>query len=158
MPAPDIRSHCSANPRCTGVHRQLITSPVDERPGLSWFAQSSFNVSALVVPHYRQPFATLITARKQTSPAETHVPLRTTGGNSQIFDLTTTTDVALREGQKVVVGKANLDSSDLALFLVLTARLVDLDTPLYPAGLDLLKWPRPSPFGKRFHLRYLFPP
>ena len=35
------------------------------------------------------------------------------------------TDVDLREGQKVVAGKANIDSSDLALFIVLTARVVD---------------------------------
>lgn len=37
----------------------------------------------------------------------------------------TETDVDLREGQKVVVGKANLDNTDLALFIVLSARLVD---------------------------------
>ena len=35
------------------------------------------------------------------------------------------TDVDLREGQKIVVGKANIDNSDLALFVILTARIVD---------------------------------
>lgn len=35
------------------------------------------------------------------------------------------TDVDLPEGQKTVVGKANVESSDSALFVVLTARLVD---------------------------------
>lgn len=35
------------------------------------------------------------------------------------------TDVDLREGEKVVVGKANVESSDSAVFVVLTARLVD---------------------------------
>jgi hypothetical protein len=36
-----------------------------------------------------------------------------------------TTDVDLHEGQKTVVGKADIGSSDSALFVVLTARLVD---------------------------------
>jgi type II/III secretion system protein len=35
------------------------------------------------------------------------------------------TDVDVREGQKVVVGKANIDNSENALILVLTARAVD---------------------------------
>jgi hypothetical protein len=35
------------------------------------------------------------------------------------------TDVDLLEGQRTVVGKANVESSDSALFIVLTARLVD---------------------------------
>jgi hypothetical protein len=40
-------------------------------------------------------------------------------------DVLIRTDVDLREGQKVVVGKADVGSSDLALFVVLTARLVE---------------------------------
>ena len=43
----------------------------------------------------------------------------------QQSDLVIVTDVHLREGQKIVVGKANIDSNDLALFVVLTARLVE---------------------------------
>jgi hypothetical protein len=43
----------------------------------------------------------------------------------QTMSINIQTDVDLREGQKVVVGKANVGSSDLALFVVLTARLVD---------------------------------
>ena len=34
-------------------------------------------------------------------------------------------DVSLREGQRVVVGKTAVEGSDNALFLVLTARVVD---------------------------------
>jgi len=40
-------------------------------------------------------------------------------------DVGVTTDVDLREGQKTVIGKADIGSSDSALFVVLTARLVD---------------------------------
>jgi hypothetical protein len=40
-------------------------------------------------------------------------------------DITIQTDIDLREGQKVVAGKANVDNSDLALFVVLTARVVE---------------------------------
>ena len=42
----------------------------------------------------------------------------------QTFSIGIQTDVDLREGQKVVVGKSNIESSDSALFVVLTARLV----------------------------------
>ena len=60
----------------------------------------------------------------------TSVPLPTeTNSNisyvSQDKNVNIITDVDLHEGQKVVVGKANVDSSDLALFIVLTARLVE---------------------------------
>lgn len=40
-------------------------------------------------------------------------------------DVLIRTDVDLREGQKVVVGKADVGNTDLALFVVLTARLVE---------------------------------
>jgi hypothetical protein len=40
-------------------------------------------------------------------------------------DVSIQTDIDLREGQKVVAGKANVDNSDLALFVVLTARVVE---------------------------------
>ena len=43
----------------------------------------------------------------------------------QLIDVAIRTDVDLREGQKVVAGKANIDNSDLALFVVLTARIVE---------------------------------
>jgi hypothetical protein len=36
-----------------------------------------------------------------------------------------TTSVDVREGQKVVVGKANMDSVDNALILVLTAQVIE---------------------------------
>jgi len=43
----------------------------------------------------------------------------------QNHEITIGSDVDLREGQKVVVGKANIANSDSALFVVLTARLVE---------------------------------
>lgn len=43
----------------------------------------------------------------------------------QNSDVGILTDVHLQEGQKIVVGKANVGNSDLALFVVLTAKLVD---------------------------------
>jgi len=42
----------------------------------------------------------------------------------QTFGIGIQTDVDLREGQKVVVGKSNIESTDSALFVILTARLV----------------------------------
>ncbi len=59
----------------------------------------------------------------------THVPVvaGSVGGTTQFqsFQVGIATDVDLREGQKTVVGKADIGSSDAALFVVLTARLVD---------------------------------
>jgi hypothetical protein len=55
---------------------------------------------------------------------ETHsVSPGTTQTRSSNIDIATDTD--LREGQKTVVGKADTGSNDSALFVVLTARLVD---------------------------------
>ena len=42
----------------------------------------------------------------------------------QNYDIGIQTDVDLREGQKVVVGKSNIESTDSALFVILTAKLV----------------------------------
>ena len=42
-----------------------------------------------------------------------------------MFDVGIDTDVDLREGQKVVVGKSNIESADSALFVVLIAKLVE---------------------------------
>ena len=50
------------------------------------------------------------------------VPIRGVGGT---YGAGITTDIDVREGQKVVVGKANIDNSDNALILVLTAKVVD---------------------------------
>ena len=47
------------------------------------------------------------------------------GGKVQYIDTGITTDVDIREGQKVVVGKANMDGSDRASIVVLTAKVVD---------------------------------
>jgi len=43
----------------------------------------------------------------------------------QYIDTGIATDVDIREGQKVVVGKANMDGSDRASIVVLTAKVVD---------------------------------
>lgn len=62
------------------------------------------------------------------------VPVTTTLGrssqgpavtNTQYHDASLNTDLELREGQKVVVGKATVDGSADTLFLVATARVVD---------------------------------
>jgi len=43
----------------------------------------------------------------------------------QYLDTGINTDVDIREGQKVVVGKANMDGSDRASIVVLTAKVVE---------------------------------
>ncbi|MBV8808283.1 MAG: hypothetical protein JO033_06370 [Acidobacteriaceae bacterium] len=53
----------------------------------------------------------------------THVPVGS-GSQWQNEEVSIQTDVDLRDGQKVVVGKSNVGSSDSALFVVLSARLV----------------------------------
>jgi len=45
--------------------------------------------------------------------------------SNRYFSVGVSTDIDLRDGQKTVVGKANVESNDSALFIVLTARLVD---------------------------------
>jgi hypothetical protein len=52
-----------------------------------------------------------------------HFLLRVAFGPS-LFDAGIETDVDLREGQKVVVGKSNIEGADSALFVVLVAKLV----------------------------------
>ena len=47
------------------------------------------------------------------------------GGNIQYIDTGIATDVDIHEGQKVVVGKANMDGSDRASIIVLMAKVVD---------------------------------
>jgi hypothetical protein len=53
------------------------------------------------------------------------MPVRTSSDNYTYIDTGINTDLDVREGQKIVVGKATVDSSNNALFLVLTARVVD---------------------------------
>lgn len=61
-------------------------------------------------------FETRVTVQITTVPNTTQL---------QTIPVNIGTDVDLREEQKVVVGKANVGSSNLALFVVLTAKLVD---------------------------------
>jgi hypothetical protein len=44
---------------------------------------------------------------------------------TQRFDINISTALDIREGQRIVAGKANIDGSDSALFVVLTARQAD---------------------------------
>jgi len=54
------------------------------------------------------------------------VPVPTgSGGAFNYLDTGINTDVDVREGQKIVVGKANMDGSDRASIVVLTAKVVD---------------------------------
>lgn len=45
--------------------------------------------------------------------------------NFSTIDTGINTNIDVREGQKIVVGKATIDGSNNALFLVLTAKVVD---------------------------------
>jgi hypothetical protein len=47
------------------------------------------------------------------------------GNNFQFSDAAMSTDIDVREGQKVVVGKSSIDSASQSLFLVVTAKVVD---------------------------------
>ena len=53
------------------------------------------------------------------------VPIKQSGGQWQFQEAQIQTSVDVREGQKVVVGKANIDNADNALILVLTAKVID---------------------------------
>ncbi|PYV91061.1 MAG: hypothetical protein DMG05_08330 [Acidobacteria bacterium] len=57
------------------------------------------------------------------------VPVKraTPSGPAEISGVDTgiNTNIDVREGQKVVVGKATIDGSNNALFLVLTAKVID---------------------------------
>jgi hypothetical protein len=53
------------------------------------------------------------------------VPVQMSPSQYTRSDVGLVTDVDLPEGQKTVIGKANVESSDSALFVVLTAKLVD---------------------------------
>jgi type II/III secretion system protein len=53
------------------------------------------------------------------------LPVITKDGGLTYLDTGINTDLDVREGQKVVVGKATIEGSNSALFLVLTAKVVD---------------------------------
>ncbi len=53
------------------------------------------------------------------------VPITTGPGQFQYQEVGINTDLDVREGQKVVVGKTNMDSSDRALIVVVTAKVVE---------------------------------
>jgi hypothetical protein len=53
------------------------------------------------------------------------IPLPSGANSMQFHDVLVASDVDLRDGQKVVVGKANVENSDTAMFVVLTARVAD---------------------------------
>lgn len=47
------------------------------------------------------------------------------GAQFNYVDVSINTDIDIREGQKVVVGKANMDGTDKAMILVVMAKVVD---------------------------------
>jgi type II secretory pathway component GspD/PulD (secretin) len=53
------------------------------------------------------------------------IPVVVPGGAFQNYDASVITDVDIREGQKVVVGKSSVDSGSQSIFLVVTAKVVD---------------------------------
>ena len=53
------------------------------------------------------------------------IPIANSGGGMQFYDAGIQTDVDIREGQKVVVGKTSVDSASQSIFLVVTGRVVD---------------------------------
>ncbi len=53
------------------------------------------------------------------------VPLKAGESNWQYQEAHINTSIDIREGQKVVVGKANIDNADNALILVLTAKVIE---------------------------------
>ena len=55
---------------------------------------------------------------------DAHLLMEISSSQVQNYDIGIQTDVDLREGQKVVVGKSNIESTDSALFVILAARLV----------------------------------
>jgi hypothetical protein len=46
-------------------------------------------------------------------------------GKDKIQNVRLNTNIDMKEGQKVVVGKANIDGSENALIVILTAKVVD---------------------------------
>ena len=53
------------------------------------------------------------------------LPLAVGPASVQLFDTGLTTDIDVREGQKVVVGKTSIDNASQSIFLVVTAKVVD---------------------------------
>jgi hypothetical protein len=54
-----------------------------------------------------------------------HVPIKNQNGNVTMGTVRVQTDVDIKPGQQVVIGKANLDQNGDALIVVLTAKVVD---------------------------------
>ena len=71
--------------------------------------------------HFRFDTRISIAAAAPTTTT-TGTPYATT--QFQTFSIGIQTDVDLQEGQKVVVGKANIESTDSAVFVILSAKLV----------------------------------
>lgn len=53
------------------------------------------------------------------------VPIKTSDRDWSYQEAHINTSIDIREGQKVVVGKANIDNADNALILVLTAKVIE---------------------------------
>jgi len=53
------------------------------------------------------------------------LPVIMPGGGTHYSESGISTDIDIREGQKVVVGKSSIDSGSQSIFLVVTAKVVD---------------------------------
>ena len=116
-----LRSSEGAKAESNGVMKSLTNSD-QPRPTGYGVAYDEANVS----PEEGRPTIHLKNFHFRTTVP---TPVGSTNGSQysqiQMNDVNIRTDIDLREGQKVVAGKANIDNSDLALFVVLTARLVE---------------------------------
>ena len=115
-----LRSSEGAPSANTGVMKNLTS-----RGNLPHVSGYGFSVEAINVSSEEgKPNIHLRNFQFKTSvPTSTSTVPNTTQWQNN--DIIINTQVDLREGDKVVVGKANVGNSDLALFVVLTARLVE---------------------------------
>jgi hypothetical protein len=114
-----LRSREGAKAENSGVMRSLISFGNHPHPSAYAVSYTGASISS----EEGKPIIHL-----QNFSFRTSVPTPAPGTNDTQFqpsDIGIKADVDLREGQKIVAGKANIDNSDLALFVVLTARVVE---------------------------------
>jgi len=115
-----IRSKEGSRAENRGVMQTFSNVPNFSHPSVYDVDYSDSNISA-------EERNALIHLRNFRFVARVPLPEGSDSGgkaNWHMEDVLINTDVDLHEGQKVVVGKANVENSDSALFVVLSARLV----------------------------------
>ena len=120
-----LRSREEGKASENGVMQNFASARNDARPGpySVYYESGSVSSSAgTAIVHVRNFRFNL---RLPISTEVTNPDGKVVGIQPYEVDVTIQTDVDLREGQKVVVGKANVENGDSALFVVLSARLVD---------------------------------